>query len=170
MINVGCGMRPSPQPWLNLDLRRYPGVDYSKARLIVTEALSYLRTLPDGCVRAITAEQFLEHLEYPVGAEFLRECYRVLEPGGSLWLTIPDFQAHISDYVNRERKVPCAHAIEGPFRPEVNLLIQTVYAEPWGHRSFYDAEMLDTVIRNAGFSRLSHAWPDGANVTAKAWK
>ena len=45
-------------------------------------ALDHLRTLPDASCGAITAFHFIEHLPFPALVAFLRDCRRVLQPGG----------------------------------------------------------------------------------------
>jgi ubiquinone/menaquinone biosynthesis C-methylase UbiE len=50
------------------------------------EALS----LPDASVDALSFFDVLEHLDNPQG--ILRECHRILKPGGNLFVTVPAFQ------------------------------------------------------------------------------
>ena len=168
-LNLGCG-RKLLAGWVNVDAMRYPDADYHGVTFAQDDALAYLHALPDGSVAEVLAEQFLEHLTYREGALFLAECKRVLAPDGQVRITVPDFEAHIGDYRDRQQRVPLRdrRAIDGPFRPEVNLLIRTVYAEPWGHQAFYDAEMLRTAIEGAGLRVVRMDRPDGANVVAVA--
>src|SRR5271154_6692208 len=48
----------------------------------------------------IVAQQVFEHIEFdPVGLNFLRECRRILKPGGELWLSCPDLEIICNTYV-----------------------------------------------------------------------
>ncbi len=57
------------------------------------DSLALLDRLPlrDACLDAVLCTQVLEHLEWP--RECVRELYRVLKPGGVLYLTAPMAQA-----------------------------------------------------------------------------
>lgn len=46
--------------------------------------------LPDASLEDVWACHFLEHLDHDTAIEFVRECWRVLEPGGRLALVVPD--------------------------------------------------------------------------------
>ncbi len=60
-----------------------------RANLVIAGSLDDL-SLPDSCVPAIGMFDVLEHLDDPVGV--LRECARVLMPGGILVATVPSHQ------------------------------------------------------------------------------
>ncbi len=80
-LHLGCGRRRL-EGWVNVDLRR--GAD---VRIDLREPLPFAT----GSAARVFAEHFLEHLDYPGHATgFLRECYRVLRPGGRLRLGVPD--------------------------------------------------------------------------------
>lgn len=90
MLHCGCGPRPK-KGWINIDLKK--GADLS---LDLREPLPF-RT---GSCSKIYSEHFLEHLDYrePV-TSFLRECHRVLKPGGVLSLAVPDGELILRSYV-----------------------------------------------------------------------
>jgi SAM-dependent methyltransferase len=72
-LHIGCGPKIK-KAWINIDLS--PQADIT---LDMREPLPFL----ENSCSIIYSEHFLEHLDYPGHANsFLRECYRVLEPGG----------------------------------------------------------------------------------------
>src|SRR5436309_15010871 len=75
-LQLGCGARFHPA-WINLDLHPQHA---SVARHDVTTPLSF----PDRHFDAVYHAHLLEHLPRPHALPFLRECLRVLRPGGIL--------------------------------------------------------------------------------------
>ena len=72
-LHLGCGRRIK-NGWINIDLS--PQADIT---LDIREPLPFLA---NSCAM-IYSEHFLEHIDYPESTQlFLKECYRVLEPGG----------------------------------------------------------------------------------------
>ncbi len=83
-LHIGCGTNALPG-WINIDqVARLPGVAID---LDVTD-LPYA----DGTVDAVLAEHMLEHLSFAEEALVWRELARVLRPGGTLTLEVPDFE------------------------------------------------------------------------------
>jgi len=94
LINMGCGDRFGPDPWVNCD---------SWAPLDPDVLMDATRRwpFPSGSAARVFMGQFLEHLPYPWGVRYaLREAHRVLAVGGLLCVIGPDFQAL------KEKKAP----------------------------------------------------------------
>lgn len=83
VLELGCGGTKRLPDSVGVDLLDLPGVD------VVGDALEVLRSLPDGSVRAIHSEHFLEHI--PDAEGLVREAARVLEPGGEFRAVVPHF-------------------------------------------------------------------------------
>lgn len=75
-INLGCGTNKI-KGWINHDQE----VD-------ITQRLPYR----DGSVDFIFAEHVLEHVDYYKAVNFLRECHRILKPGGMIRLSVPSIE------------------------------------------------------------------------------
>jgi predicted SAM-dependent methyltransferase len=83
-LHIGCGTSMLPG-WINIDrVARLPGV----ATELDATALPY----PDGAVEAVLAEHVFEHFSFAEEALVWREMARVLRPGGTLTLEVPDFE------------------------------------------------------------------------------
>ncbi len=80
-LNLGCGddVRPG---WINLDCVPLPGVD-------VVHSLQNL-PLPfeSASFSTIACQNVLEHIDY---IPLMRECHRILKPGGELHIQVPHF-------------------------------------------------------------------------------
>ncbi|MBY5267710.1 hypothetical protein BB931_05000 [Spiribacter salinus] len=55
--------------------------------------------MPDGSVGVVYASHFFEHIPRDSIAGFLQECFRILAPGGSIRLVLPDFEEMASTYL-----------------------------------------------------------------------
>ena len=166
-LNLGCGRNPLAGYW-NVDLIRYEGVDYGDEIFFQEDVFDFLaRNFHDDVIE-IRADQFLEHLRLEQGLRFLRKARRVLSPGGRLRLTLPDWAAHVADYVDHLQRVPLRDMsmAEGIFRPEINVLVRIVF--DWGHQMIYDEEMLRTVLDMTGWQDAVITHPDGANLLVEA--
>jgi SAM-dependent methyltransferase len=75
MLQFGCGPHPLPSPWESYDQE----VD-------IAQPLPF----PDECAAFIHAEHVIEHIPFVAGVGFLRECFRVLQPGGVVRIAFPD--------------------------------------------------------------------------------
>jgi len=92
-LHVGCG-RELKEGWINIDLDRVADLT-----LDVRRALPFL----DNSCLIIYSEHFLEHLEYPGQVEsFLKEAYRVLEPGRTFSIGVPDTEWPLRAYVQED--------------------------------------------------------------------
>jgi predicted SAM-dependent methyltransferase len=91
LLNLGCGQR-FHRAWHNLDL--------APADLSV-RAWDVARPLPfaDGAFDAVYHSHLLEHLPRTSATAFLRECRRVLKPGGILRVVVPDLEGIARQYL-----------------------------------------------------------------------
>ncbi len=89
--NLGCGSQICPD-WINIDLvRTGPGV--------VAHDLSTGIPLPDASCEVVYHSHVLEHLRRSDAQFFMRECFRVLKPGGILRVAVPDLEQICRQYL-----------------------------------------------------------------------
>jgi predicted SAM-dependent methyltransferase len=123
------------------------------------------RPLPfdDATFQYVMSEHHIEHLTYDEGLSALRECCRVLEPGGKLRIATPDLEVLLGLYSNpsgamQERYI---HFITDAFFPEVHaynpvFVINNAFYN-WGHRFLYDRTTLQGSMEKAGFVDIATA-------------
>lgn len=146
-INVGCG-RVALVGWINLDLSPRRGV------VDVVWDARHRFPVPDGSCQFIYSEHFLEHLTVPEGLAFLRDCRRILCPGGVLRVAMPSLEECVRQYCDDSWR-------SEPSLKKYNLTwIQTraemlnVAFRWWGHQWLYDRDELHRRLHEAGFSVL----------------
>lgn len=140
-LHIGCGQQSLPG-WINIDNQGLPGVD---------QVLDVRRGLPFRGVAAIYAEHFLEHLSLDEGLAFLRECRRVLLPDGVLRLSTPNLDWVLTTHYRWRDVTP-------EDRREDCMRLNRAF-HGWGHQFLYNAPMLESAIRAAGFARVAaHAY------------
>src|ERR1700733_5897013 len=88
-LNIGCGANVVSD-WINVDLYGPPGVFRWDCR----------RGMPfdDESVSSIFAEHVFEHFDPAIGLKFLSECYRCLQPEGTVRIVVPDVGKYLELY------------------------------------------------------------------------
>lgn len=140
-VHLGCGPHVLPG-WANLDLDGPPGT--------VRVDLAHRLPFADRSVELVFSEHFIEHVTRERGVKILRECVRILRPGGVLRISTPDLRVLVEEYLAGRTgewaadgwapRSPCALLNEG--------------LRLWGHRFVWDEPELVGVLGQAGFSRI----------------
>ena len=90
-LNIGCGLRYHDD-WTNVDF-------YAAAPEVRSHNLLRGIPYPDASFDAVYHSHVLEHFSKPDGEKLLRECHRVLRPGGILRVVVPDLEQIARNYV-----------------------------------------------------------------------
>lgn len=91
LLNLGCGEKTHPA-WINIDINpSAPGV----IACDLTRGIPY----PDNEFDAVYHSQVLEHIPRAEAPGFLKECHRVLKPGGILRVVTPDLENLAREYL-----------------------------------------------------------------------
>lgn len=109
MLNLGCGDRTHPD-WLNIDfslrswLRAVPLVSRFVGGPNPPRFLNHdlRRGIPcrDGTADVVYASHVLEHLEPEAAEQFVRQIHRVLRPGGTIRVVVPDLETAARRYLD----------------------------------------------------------------------
>ncbi len=95
-INLGSGQRKfgSPQaPWVNVDCN-------PKWEPDIVASGDSLPMFLDGSADVVVLHHVLEHFGSSEAEPLVKECWRILEPGGSLIITIPDLRELALGWLN----------------------------------------------------------------------
>lgn len=150
-LHLGCG-HAVLHGWLNTDLE--PGrervyVDVGKRLPFDDDTFDY-----------VFSEHLIEHLTYREGADFLRECFRILKPGGTIRVATPDLAFLIGLYspgknLLQQRYVTWAAET---FLPNAaacqDVRVINNFFHNWGHRFIYDFKTIEDSLKKVGFVTL----------------
>jgi predicted SAM-dependent methyltransferase len=164
LIHLGCGAQIK-DGWINLDIHHGPTLPVLPANCSAqTRFISHdlrLGTLPfsnDSC-ELIYSSHFFEHLEYEDGVRLMRDCHRVLQPGGTFRAALPHFEKLFRSYLDRDEKHFNLYNILDvyPSRPPETITLCDhvnlgVYA--FGHKCIYDEEKICRLLRYLGFASV----------------
>ena len=118
-VNVGCGPHRAAPPWLNLDVHVGDGVHPD---IKVEDARYPLGEFEDGSVHRVYMGHVLEHVEWSMLPQFLKDIARAMAPGGQLCVVGPDLLRTID-------------AWQQDPTPTSRTLIESVMESPWPYAS-----------------------------------
>ena len=108
----------------------------------------------------VYSEHMIEHICWKDGLFMLRECRRVLKPGGKIRVATPDLKVLLDLYAGTPGPVgeQYIHWITDKFLEGVpvykpQFVINNAF-DNWGHRFLYDAEVMTMALREAGFDAI----------------
>jgi SAM-dependent methyltransferase len=191
-LHLGC-WKQTPEGWINSDgswnawiskhtvLRKIvqlfrlapkdqAGADWGRNVLVhdVRKPLPF----PDGSLRVVYASHLLEHLHFEEGQRLLRECHRVLKPGGVVRMVVPDLRVIMRDYLDGkadeapygDRVTPTAADLVNhrlmyrplaPARGSLPYRIYSALTDFHSHKWMYDSDSLVYHLEQAGFTEVA---------------
>jgi predicted SAM-dependent methyltransferase len=143
-LHLGCGDIRKPG-WINIDGRS------GDLTLDLRRPLPF----PTGSCATIYSEHFLEHIDYPDAAfRLLAECYRVLEPGGTIDIGVPDTEWPLLEYAGLRDEGYFAKARSSWHPKWCQTRLEHInyhFRQDGRHRFAYDYETLERALLTAGF-------------------
>jgi glycosyltransferase involved in cell wall biosynthesis/ubiquinone/menaquinone biosynthesis C-methylase UbiE len=156
--------------WTNtdiLDMSQYASQKgYDFKQFDARQSIPY----PDNSIDIIISYHFLEHITRAEGARFLKECYRVLKPGGVVRIGVPDTFLIAGRYSDEDttsygkepfRKIFAANEGVAKAEDEVEAFWNLLTA---GHVTAYDETALGNKMITAGFAKPYQCNPDESNL------
>lgn len=152
-VNLGSGPHLL-HGWINVDLG-YP--ELAVKGLIPIDLSKGSLPWSDGVADFIYSEHFIEHIKRPQALTLMRECYRILRPGGVMRISTPDLWVLINHY--NKRKLIC---LPGVWEPPTLCQMLNGGLHEWGHQFVYDIDEMFNLLIEAGFSHDS--------IKRKSWR
>lgn len=143
-LNIGCGKKHL-SGFVNMDIAQ----PFDK-KLDARKGLPY----PDQTVDGVYSEHLFEHLTQAEGLGFLRECRRVLKPGGVVRIAMPDLDEIVNRYVSEDWRGD-GDMFKLGFEWVVNRCeMLNIAMREWGHKHVYNEEELIRIAQSAGLESI----------------
>ncbi|HYE54420.1 MAG TPA: methyltransferase domain-containing protein [Chitinophagaceae bacterium] len=142
LLNVGCGPYPHPD-FINLDYHWNKDID------ICWDITRKPYPLPSGSIEGIYTEHCLEHISFADFEKNMHEFYRLLAPGATVRIIMPDGELYLDIYERKKKgenvKMPYEEHYITPMA-RINGIFRN-----HGHKFIYDFETVKKLLEKAGF-------------------
>ncbi len=102
-LQVGCGIYRL-EGWLNTDLV----TNYRTGNPIYLDVGKPF-PMPDSSFDYVYSEHTVEHLTYPQATNILKECFRIMKPGGIIRIATPNLQFLADLYLHPKKEINKAY-------------------------------------------------------------
>ena len=154
-LDVGCGLN-THSSFVNLDYHWTPAVD------VCWNILTKKYPFDNDHFEGIYTEHCLEHITMQQCENNLREFYRMLKPGGTVRIIVPDGELYLDLYhrkkENEKVEMPYEHGYLSPMH-RINGIFRN-----HGHQFIYDFQTLKILLERNGFRNVvKKSFREGAN-------
>jgi len=150
-LQLGAGSNLH-EGWLNTDV-----VDFKRKNEVVYLDARQHFPLPDNSFDAVFTEHMIEHLTYADGLACLRECHRVLRPGGRVRIATPSLSRLVALYEEQQSELQQRYVrwatdsfVEHASAYLPGFVVNNFFRN-WGHEFIYDEDTLRHALEAAGF-------------------
>jgi predicted SAM-dependent methyltransferase len=142
-LNLGSGANPIPD-FVNIE-------GFAQRNKDMWLDLRNGLPFPDKSVDGIFTCHVFEHFYMPELAPLVKDCYRVLKPGGVLRILVPSVEKALAAYANNDDSffTPFPRAYKSMGGKLYNFLLCEGQ-----HRIIFDFSLMDEMLRYAGFSEV----------------
>jgi len=144
-VELGAAQRKGVPDWITLDFNGTADMVHD-----LTQPLPF----PDGSVDRVYSSHVLEHFTYPGQLlPLLRECHRVLKPGGVISAAVPNARLYLEGYFHPEqfdREKFCGYEVGLHYTSRIDVVNFIAYLGG-EHKFLFDEENLPRVFAEAGF-------------------
>jgi len=135
LLNLGCGSR-FHKDWTNID---FVSRDKHVTAYDLLKGIPY----PDNFFDVVYHSHLLEHFSKTDAPGFIKECYRVLKPGGTIRIAVPDLERIVKTYLEQLEL-----ALRGNKEAELNY-------------EWIMLEMYDQTVRNFSGGEMGKLYAQG---------
>ena len=138
-INMGCGWRNFGHDWIHIDGGDYEHLDYKTGVIEIPQ-------LENESADLIYASHVIEYFDRNEITEVLLEWKRILKPGATLRLAVPNFAVLCNLYL--QGKIKLGNTL-GPLYGRMEMDGEYIY-----HKTTYDFESLKILFDSLGFENI----------------
>lgn len=152
-LNLGAGTNIL-DGWLNSDL-------FPRNKRVIFLDVTHRFPFKNDMFDYISCEHMIEHISYTKGFAVLKECYRILRPGGVIRLATPEiyfliglFNKEKTTIQNRYINWHIENFYSNTFIKNETLVANSFFYN-FGHRFIYDFETIKNSLELAGFTDIT---------------
>ena len=145
-LHLGCGKKHLPG-YIHVDLDNESHIDYPNTDM------SDLKMFDDNKVDLIYNCGTFEYFDLQEAPEVLKEWYRVLKPGGTLRISVPNFESVVKVYLNNGKDI-LGEGILGLIYGRWPIKDKNNNSKVLYHKIIYDFQLLNSILLEAGFKNV----------------
>jgi predicted SAM-dependent methyltransferase len=145
-LHVGCGPKYI-EGFINIDANPFVKTDLW---LDIRSGIPF----PDGSVSSVYSTHMLEHFFPDELYSLLKDCYRVLKPGGGVRFIVPSLRNAISAY--QQKRLDWFDSFPRDFKSAGGRFSNFIFCDGQ-HRFGIDFDYLDEMLRKVGFQEVEEA-------------
>ena len=152
VVDLGCGRWPRPDATVRVDFNDYPHVD------VKHDLLKVPYPFDDNSAEKIYLWDVAEHIPIFEVVRVFYQCYKILQPGGMLDITVPDVEWIAERIIKKDwkekAKEPWMNRFKTPFECAMSYLFGGFYHPSehkhpgMGHVAGYDEQTLISSLSN----------------------
>ncbi len=146
-LEVGAGDKKGEHGWVTIDMSRNCDIYWD-----LRKGLPF----PNESISKIYSSHFFEHLSFKEGQTFLDDCLRVLIPGGTFSICVPNARKFIEAYLKSD-SLDNIYLIR--YKPaynnttKIDYINYTAYMDGQ-HKYMFDEENLIYILKSKGFRNV----------------
>lgn len=138
-INAGSGKRNFGKDWYHVDGAKFPHIDWHDIMSLPFE---------ENTIDLIYSSHVVEYFDRDEVQKLLQEWKRVLKPGGTLRIAVPDFEIIAKLYLDKSNDYGVERFL-GALYGKMPMNKETVY-----HKTCYDFKSLKSVLEEMEFEEI----------------
>jgi predicted SAM-dependent methyltransferase len=151
-LNLGCFTDVISHPdWLNIDILPIENMLPKGTNFLRADLGNGLPTFEPQSVGLIRMSHLIEHVTLEQARFLLKDCYRLLRPGGVIRIATPDAKliiAHYPDDMVFFDKIQPPEYVNAATAGE--KLSRLLYSGDYAHKALYDVDMMYEFLHEAG--------------------
>lgn len=144
-LDVGCDENTHPE-FVNLDFRWNRHID------VCMDITKGKYPFSGNRFKGIFSEHCLEHISFEQFRANLQEFYRILKPGGTVRIVMPDGELYLDIYQRRKNGEKISMPYEEGFITPMHR-INGIFRDH-GHQFIYDFETVKLLLEQVGFTNV----------------
>ncbi|KGF73212.1 hypothetical protein DO97_01520 [Neosynechococcus sphagnicola sy1] len=145
-IEVGAGNKKGKNGWITIDTTKNCDIYWDLRKGI---------PFPDESISKLYSSHFLEHLSFTEAQVFLRECLRVLVPGGNFSICVPNARIYIDAYLNSTLDSNVFFGYKPAYNNTTKIDYVNFIAYMNGHHKYmFDEENLIHILKSSNFQNV----------------